>query len=133
MQNDPKGGVDELSGVANDQPACSLSLVGVPRMRQTIFIGFVLLGAALGLLSAKNESFGVQIVMATVGAVAGVAIGGALSRIGRRRRAKNVSPMADSAETTEDRVSNYWLDHGRLTAAPGLPDPDETDQISLKP
>jgi hypothetical protein len=102
-------------------------------VRKAIFIGFIVLGAAMGLFSAMNESVGVQIVMAAVGAVAGVAIGGALSRVGRRRRAMDVSPMADSLETTEDRVSNYWLDHGRLTAAPGLPDPDETDQISLKP
>jgi len=102
-------------------------------MQKLIFIGFIVLGAALGLFSAMNESVGVQVVMAAVGAVAGVAIGGALSGVGRRRRAMDVSPMADSRELTEDRVSNYWLDHGRLTAAPGLPDPDETDQISLKP
>lgn len=102
-------------------------------MRKTIFIGFTVLGAALGLFSAMNESAGVQVVMAAVGAVAGVAIGGALSRVGRRRRAMDVSPMAYSPGAAEDRVSNYWLDHGRLTAAPGLPDPDETDQISLKP
>jgi Na+/glutamate symporter len=102
-------------------------------MRKTIFIGFTLLGAALGLFSSMSESAGVQVVMATVGAVAGVAIGGALSRVGLRRRARYVSPMIDSSRATEDRVSNYWLDHGRLTAAPGLPDPDATDQISLKP
>ncbi|MBT9599086.1 MAG: hypothetical protein IV094_24155 [Vitreoscilla sp.] len=102
-------------------------------MRKFIFIGFIVLGAALGLFAAMNESVGVQVVMAAVGTVAGVAIGGALSGVGRRRRAMDVSPMVDSPETTEDRVSNYWLDHGRLTAAPGLPDPDETDQISLKP
>lgn len=100
-------------------------------MRTFILIGFVVLGAALGLFSAMNESFGVRIVMATIGALVGVAIGGALSRVGRR--ALDASPMADLTETTEDGVSNYWLDHGRLTAAPGLPDPDETDQISLKP
>ena len=102
-------------------------------MRKTILIGFVVVGAALGLFSAMDESVGVQVVLATVGTVAGAAIGGALSRIGRRRPAMQLSPMANSIETTEDKVSNYWLDHGRLTAAPGLPDPDETDQVSLKP
>ena len=102
-------------------------------MRNAILIGFVVLGAALGLFSAMDESVGVQVVLATVGTVAGAAIGGALSRIGRRRRAMHLSPIADSLETTEDKVSNYWLDHGRLSAAPGLPDPDQTDQISLKP
>ncbi|MBK9361707.1 MAG: hypothetical protein IPM99_11535 [Rubrivivax sp.] len=102
-------------------------------MRNAILIGFVVLGAALGLFSAMDESVGVQVVLATVGTVAGAAIGGALSRIGRRRGAMQLSQMADSLETTEDKVSNYWLDHGRLSAAPGLPDPDQTDQISLKP
>jgi len=101
-------------------------------MRNAIFIGFIVLGTVMGLFSAMNESGGVQLVMAAVGAVVGVAVGGALSRVGRRRRA-DILPTADSLETTEDRVANYWLDHGRLTATPGLPDPDETDQISLKP
>ncbi len=100
-------------------------------MRKSIFIGFTLLGAALGLFSSMGESFGVQVVMASVGVVVGIAVGGVLSRL--RRRPSHASPMIDSSEASEDRVSNYWLDHGRLTAAPGLPDPDETDQISLKP
>ncbi len=47
-------------------------------MRKFIFIGFIVLGAALGLFAAMNESVGVQVVMAAVGTVAGVAIGGAL-------------------------------------------------------
>lgn len=120
------------TGVANARQASRLP-GGDLQMRKVIFIGFILLGAALGLFSAMNQSFGVRIVMATMGAVAGAAVGGALSRAGRRRRALDDSPMAASSEATEDRVSNYWLDHGRLTAAPGLPDPNETDQISLKP
>jgi len=119
--------------LAHLDDAATLSFGRLARMRKFIFIGFIVLGAALGLFAAMNESVGVQVVIAAVGTVAGVAIGGALSGVGRRRRAMDVSPMVDSPETTEDRVSNYWLDHGRLTAAPGLPDPDETDQISLKP
>jgi hypothetical protein len=97
-------------------------------MRKAVFLGFTLFGAALGLFSSMDESVGVQVVMASVGVVVGIAVGGALSRL--RRRASYASPMIDSSE---DRVSNYWLDHGRLTGAPGLPDPDATDQISLKP
>ena len=102
-------------------------------MRKAIFIGFIVVGAALGLFSAASEGTGVRIVMTIIGAVVGVAIGGALSAVGRRRRAKHASSMVDLPETPNERVSNYWLDHGRLTATPGLPDPDETDQISLKP
>jgi hypothetical protein len=116
--------------IANAKPMCRLPARG-HQMRKSIFIGFTLLGAALGLFSSMGESVGVQVVMASVGAVVGIAVGGALSRL--RRRASYASPMIDSSEASEDRVTNYWLDHGRLTAAPGLPDPDETDQISLKP
>ena len=36
-------------------------------MRKIIIVGFIVLGAALGLLSATNESFGVRIVMAIMG------------------------------------------------------------------
>lgn len=102
-------------------------------MRKAIFIGFTVAGAALGLFAAQSEGTGVQIAMAIIGAVVGVSIGGPLSAVGRRRHAKHPSSMADQPQAPDERVSNYWLDHGRLTAAPGLPDPDETDQISLKP
>jgi hypothetical protein len=113
--------------IANAKPICRLPARG-HQMRKAVFLGFTLFGAALGLFSSMDESVGVQVVMASVGVVVGIAVGGALSRL--RRRASYASPMIDSSE---DRVSNYWLDHGRLTGAPGLPDPDATDQISLKP
>ena len=99
-------------------------------MRKTIFIGFIVLGAALGLFSAMTESIGLQIVMGSVGAVAGVAIGGGLAGIGRRRqqgRPRNDEEATDLERAQQEQVKNYWLDRGRLTAAPGLPNPDDTD------
>ena len=99
-------------------------------MRKTIFIRFIVLGAALGLFSAMTESLGVQIVMGGVGSIAGAAIGGGLAGIGRRKQ-RGRSQSDDEAialETAqEEQVKNYWLDRGRLTAAPGLPNPDDTD------
>lgn len=99
-------------------------------MRKTIFIGFIVLGAALGLFCAMTDSIGVQIVMGSVGAVAGVAIGGALAGIGRRGqlgRPQQEEEATALESAQEEQVKNYWLDRGRLTAAPGLPNPDDTD------
>lgn len=99
-------------------------------MRKAIFIGFIALGAALGLFSVMSESVGVQVVMASVGAIAGVAIGGALSNVGKRRQLGRMQKDEDATaleSAQEEQVTNYWLDRGRLTAAPGLPNPDDTD------
>lgn len=99
-------------------------------MRKATLIGFIVLGTALGLFCARTDSIGVQIVMGSVGAVAGVAIGGALSGIGKRRqlgRPQNDEEVTALESAQEEPVKNYWLDRGRLTAAPGLPNPDDTD------
>ena len=99
-------------------------------MRKIILIGFIVLGVALGLFSAMTESIGVQIVMGSVGVVAGAAIGGGLAGIGRRRqrgRTQNDEEPTALDRAQEEQVKNYWLDRGRLTAAPGLPNPDDTD------
>jgi hypothetical protein len=99
-------------------------------MRKAIFIGFAMLGAALGLFSAMADSLGVQIVMGSVGTVAGAAIGGGLAGIGgrsRRRSARNAEEPTALESAQEEQVKSYWLDRGRLTAAPGLPNLDDTD------
>ncbi|HQX07863.1 MAG TPA: hypothetical protein PKZ19_13825 [Zoogloea sp.] len=54
-------------------------------MRKTLFVIFILLGSAVGVFAALNESVGLKILLGNIGAVAGAAIGGALSGIGRRR------------------------------------------------
>jgi hypothetical protein len=115
--------------IANAKPPCRLP-AGIHQMRRTIFIGFTLLGAALGLFSAMTESLGVQIVMSGVGSIAGAAIGVGLAGIGRQRQhgrpqSDDEAIALDSAQ--DEQVKNYWLDRGRLTAAPGLPNPDDTD------
>lgn len=114
--------------VANATPGSRL-VAGVLQMRKAIFIGFSMFGAAVGLLSSLTESLGVQIVMSSAGCMAGAAIGGGLAGIGRRRQ--HGRPCEDEATALEgaqvEQVKNYWLDGGRITAAPGLPNPDDTD------
>ena len=98
-------------------------------MRKTIFVLFILLGSAVGVFAALSESVGLKILLGSIGAVAGAAIGGALAGIGRRRG----QPYAQFNETDElaavqvEQARNYWLDRGRLTASPGLPHSDDND------
>lgn len=99
-------------------------------MRKNIlFVIFILLGSAVGVFAALNESVGLKIVLGSIGAVAGAAFGGSLAGIGRRRG----RPHAQFNETDElaavrdDPARNYWLDRGRLTSSPGLPHPDDND------
>jgi len=101
-------------------------------MRKTIFFIFILLGSAVGVLVAINESAGLKIVLGSIGAVAGVAIGGSLAGIGLRRRRSHVQfNETDGLMAVQDeQARNHWLDRGRLTAAPGLPHPDDNDPYS---
>lgn len=104
-------------------------------MRKTFFVIFILLGSAVGAFAALNESVGLKIVLGSIGAVAGAAVGGALAGIGRRQG----RPHAQFNETDElaavqnEQARNYWLDRGRLTASPGLPHPDDNDPHSHEP
>ena len=83
-------------------------------MRKTIFIFFVLLGAGAGLLASLNGDIGLQVVMAMVGVVAGAAVGGALTRIGKRSRhlQQNADALRGLGVTHEDLATNYWRDKG---------------------
>lgn len=104
-------------------------------MRKTLFVIFILLGAAAGVVVALNESIGLKIVLGGIGAVAGTAVGGALAGIGRRRHRPMVHFGDMNGFTTEQeyQIRNYWLDRGRLTASPGLPHPDDNDPHSHEP
>ncbi len=99
------------------------------RMRKSVLVFFILLGSAVGVLLALSESVGLKIVLGGIGVVAGAAIGGALSGIGRRRSRPHAQlNEADGLTAVQDaQVRNYWLDRGRLTASPGLPHSDDND------
>ena len=94
-------------------------------MRKSVFIFFILLGLAVGMLTAHGEGSGLKIVFGTIGAVAGAAIGGALAGFTRQHRRSITDFDKDGFTTVQDeQARNYWLDRGRLTASPGLPHPD---------
>ncbi len=90
-----------------------------------LFVGLAL-GAGVGLLTSLTDGIGLKIVMMSIGAVVGAAIGGAMSRIGNR----NHKPMVrrDSIPgvgvSSEDPMRNYWLDKGEIYPMPGHPDPE---------
>ncbi|GEM_PF-2139997 len=104
-------------------------------MRKSVLLFFILLGSAVGVLAALNESVGLKILLGSIGAVAGAAIGGSLAGIGRRRgRPYAQFNETDELATVQDEQSrNYWLDRGRLTASPGLPHSDDNDPCSHEP
>jgi len=98
-------------------------------MRKALFVVIILLGFAVGVFSALHESVGLKIVLGSIGAVAGTAIGGALTGIGgRRSRSHAQFDETDGLAAVQDeQARNYWLDRGRLTSSPGLPHPDDND------
>jgi hypothetical protein len=84
-------------------------------MRKLIFIGFIVAGSAVGLLSTLGDGWGLRVVMMTIGAVVGAAIGGALTRVGKRPttlRHVGVDEPYGQGMSAEDRDRNYWRDKG---------------------
>ena len=85
-------------------------------MRKAVFLTLVVIGAAVGLVSATGDDWGVKIVMLTVGAIAGAAIGGAVSGIaanGRKRLSREVEVAPGLGMQPDDLMDNYWRDKGR--------------------
>ena len=79
-------------------------------MRKLIFIGFVVAGSVVGLISTLGDSWSLKLFMTCLGAFVGTAAGGALSRIGRGGRPM---PYRDDnlrgrGTTSEYLMENYW-------------------------
>lgn len=104
-------------------------------MRKSIFVIFILLGSAAGVFFALNGSTGLQMIQGFIGAVVGVAFGGAIIRVGRRhsRSRAQYNETDGFAAVQGAQARNFWLDRGRLTAAPGMPHPDDNDPHSHEP
>lgn len=82
-------------------------------MRRCIFIGFVVAGSAVGLLSTLGDGWGLKLFMIFLGALAGVACGGALSRICRSGRPVfREDTLRGLGTTSDDLLDNYWRDEG---------------------
>ncbi len=73
--------------------------------------------------------------MASIGAVVGAAICGSMAAIcWPVHRSALRSDIDDGlADLGDEKIQNCWLDRGRLTTAPGLPHPDDTDPRSHEP
>lgn len=101
-------------------------------MRNTVLVSFILLGSVVGMFFALNETVALKIFQSGIGAVVGAAVGGAIAGIGRRRhRPSSCRDEADGFRAAQDKQTrNYWLDRGRVTAAPSLPHPDDSDPHS---
>ena len=95
-------------------------------MRIVALLVGLILGAAVGLLASLTDGIGLKIVMMAIGAVGGIAVGGALSRIGKKDA--GLSPLSDSISglgfSSEDQMRTYWRDKGKSYPMPGHPDPE---------
>lgn len=83
-------------------------------MRKLALLIGVILGAGVGLLASLTDGIGLKIVMMSIGAIAGAAIGGAISRIGN----DGALPLDETEEaygqgtSARDRMRNFWRDKG---------------------
>ena len=80
-------------------------------------------GAVLGVLSALTDGLGLKIVMTSIGAVAGAAIGGALLTK-RKRQPPRPDLISEAGFSAEEHARNYWRDKGEIYPMPGHPDPE---------
>ncbi|WP_420475248.1 hypothetical protein [Noviherbaspirillum sp. ST9] len=72
-------------------------------------------GALIGLFTSIPDDVGLKIVMISIGALAGVAVGGAIAGIGQKGIAlkSDDDALAGLGVTPEDLARNYWRDKGR--------------------
>jgi hypothetical protein len=83
-------------------------------MRKLIFVGFVVAGSAIGLLSTVGDGWGLKLFMMCLGALVGAAGGGALAGIGRgcRTTSRRDDTLRGLGTNSEDLMENYWRDEG---------------------
>jgi hypothetical protein len=85
-------------------------------MRRAIFLAFIIVGMAVGLVVGLDGDRGLRIVMMFFGALAGAALGGAITKIGGRESATWVDRskvIPGLGMSSEDFAANYWRDKGR--------------------
>lgn len=113
-------------GVQDLIPAAAC--IRLDRVRKLVFIGFIALGALIGLISAASDDWATRAVMVSIGMLVGTAIGGGLTRPGSRKLPKQSSWLDEShgQGTPEDELArNYWRDRGHapfMKPAEPLPD-----------
>ena len=95
-------------------------------MKKFPILAGMALGAILGLMTSIPDSSGLKIVMMSIGALAGIAVGGAISRM--LSKGPSMPLRKDSGSnigfSPEERMSTYWRDKGKIYPMPGHPDPE---------
>ncbi len=89
-------------------------------MRKVIFVGFLAFGVLVGLLWSWNDGWGAKIVLTSIGAVTGAAVGGGLSRLGQKvgeggspvRFAQSSDIPGALGTSPDDLSANFWRDKG---------------------
>jgi hypothetical protein len=96
-------------------------------MRTVALFAGLVLGTGIGLLASLTDGIGLKIVMMSIGAVAGAAIGGAIARIGSRQPPlEDVDESYGLGTSPDDRVRNFWRDKGKVVPFSGPPDSQGT-------
>jgi hypothetical protein len=81
-------------------------------MRKLLFIASIVVGAFAGLLFSIDDDWATQIVMGGVGALVGIAIGGAFTGRGNGSR-RRLHVDEDKTNTwVDDLPENFWRDRG---------------------
>lgn len=86
-------------------------------MRKLFFIGFVALGALVGLLASAKDDWATQIVMMGLGVLFGAPLGAALTSRGKPWMRDvdtddNESELPGTSTSSKDLSANYWRDKG---------------------
>jgi hypothetical protein len=85
-------------------------------MRKLLFIGFVTLGALVGLLASAKDDWATRIVMMGIGALFGAPLGAAVTSRGKKMRHAgsddNESDLPGTSTSAKDLSANYWRDKG---------------------
>lgn len=95
-------------------------------MKKLVIAGGMLVGALIGLFATMSDGLGLKIVMMSIGAVIGFALGAGISQFGRRGEI----PLAEEDSVSgigfalDERMATYWRDKGKIYPMTGHPDPE---------
>ena len=91
-----------------------MAWVRLDGVRKLILIGFIALGAQIGLLSTAKDDWATRVVMMVIGALFGTPVGVALAREKRKRPPLKweKDEIPGMGVSSEDLAANYWRDKG---------------------
>jgi ABC-type dipeptide/oligopeptide/nickel transport system permease subunit len=106
-------------------------------MRAVVISSITFLGVAVGALSAWERGPVLQLAMGCLGAMFAFPIGAGVAALvgflGKKPLPTDAQGDLDVEQNEGAPQANYWLNRGRLTAAPGLPLADDLDATSGGP